>query len=296
MSAAAPRLGPLRAALRAALRIVADVARFRLRRLEMANLAGAAGVAIALGLPPLEIAGRLGFGALLNLLVYLNNDVLDLEADLASTTRDPAATRFLAAHRGAANGAQLALLALLLAIAALWRPSLLLPLVAGGGLCWAYSARLKRIAGLDVAAMVAWGVAMTLVGAPLDAPLAWCLVLQLGLFSGVFESIQVLRDRPEDLAVGVRTTAVALGEAGTRRLIQLLLLASGAYAALVVHPAAGLLPLVALGLPIERGRIPAYWTRVRLLLGVTLVVELAFVAVHGRTAGLWLAIQGGRLS
>jgi 4-hydroxybenzoate polyprenyltransferase len=282
--------------VRAALRIIADVAYFRLRRLEMANLVGAAGVAVAVGLAPLEIAGRLGFGALLNLLVYLNNDFLDVDADLASTTREPAMTRFLAAHRGAAIGAQLGLLALLALIAGLWEPTLLVPLLAGGGLCWAYSAKLKHVAGLDVAAMVAWGVAMTLVGAPLGSALAWALVIQLGLFSGVFESIQVLRDRPEDIEAGVRTTAVALGEIGTRRLIQIMLLVAATYAALVVHPAAGLLPLVALALPIRRASIPAYWTRVRLLLGVAFLAELAWVAVYGETAGLWLVVGDGRVT
>lgn len=280
----------------AALRIVADVARFRLRRLEMANLGGAAAVAVVAGLPPLEIAGRLLFGALLNLLVYLNNDYLDVDADLASTTRERAMTAFLAAHRPAAVAAQLALLGLLLAIALLWEPVLLLPLIAGGGLCWAYSARLKRIPGLDLAAMIAWGMAMSAVGAPLDDPLAWALVIQLGLFSGVFESIQVLRDRPEDAEVGVRTTAVALGELGSRRLIRIMLLLSGVYASFVLVGPIGLLPALGLLLPIDRATIPAYWTRVRLLLGVTLLVEVAYVALAGRSAGLWLAIEGGRIT
>ncbi len=280
----------------AAFRIIADVALFRLRRLEMANLAGAAAVAIAVGLPPVEIAGRLGFGALLNLLVYLNNDYLDLDADLISTTRDPTMTRFLGTHRGSAIAAQLGLLAILTAIALLWRPALLVPLIVGGGLCWAYSARLKRIAGFDVAAMILWGVAMTLVGAPLESPLAWALVLQLGLFSGVFESIQVLRDRPEDLIAKVRTTAVALGEVGTARLIRILLLISAAYGSLILHPAAGLLPLLALALPIERASMPVYWTRIRLLLGLAFLAEITWVTLYGESAGLWLALRDGRIT
>lgn len=291
-SRSARATGPVRAALR----IVADVADFRLRRLEMANLAGAAAVGVAVGLAPPELAGRLAFGALLNLLVYLNNDFLDVDADLASTTRAPEMTRFLAAHRGSAIGAQLGLLALLVVIALLWIPTLLVPLFAGGGLCWAYSARLKKIAGLDVAAMILWGVAMTLVGAPLESPLAWALVLQLGLFSGVFESIQVLRDRPEDLAVGVRTTAVVLGEVGTGRLIRIMLLVSAAYGSLLIHPIAGLLPLAALGLPITRASIPAYWTRIRLLLGLTFLAEIAWVSVYGHTSGLWLTISAGEVT
>ncbi|MBK8260680.1 MAG: UbiA family prenyltransferase [Nannocystis sp.] len=278
---------------RAALRIVRDVAVFRLRRLEMANLAGAAAVAAAVGLPGPEIAGRLGFGALLNLLVYLNNDYMDVDADLASTTRAPAMTRFLAEHRGAAALAQVGLLGLLVVIAGLWRPSLLVPLIAGGGICWAYSARLKRLPGLDVAAMVAWGVAMSLVGAPLAEPLAWALVLQLGLFSGVFEAIQVLRDRQEDAAAGVRTTAVALGERRTQGLIRGLLAASGLYACLVIHPAAGAPALLAMALPLEVRAIPRYWTQVRAALGLTLLGEAGFVAIYGETAGLLLRVGRG---
>ena len=277
----------------AALRIVADVASFRLRRLEMANLGGAAAVAVAAGLGPGEIAGRLGFAALLNLLVYLNNDYLDLDADLASTTREAAKTRFLAAHRRAALAAQVGLGAALAAIAGLWRPALAVPLLLGGGICWAYSARLKRAPGLDVLAMIGWGAAMSLCGAPLGDPVALALALQLGLFSGVFEAIQVLRDRPEDAAAGVRTTAVALGARGAALLVRGLLVAAGAYAALVIHPALGVLPAAAALLPIDAAAMPSYWTRIRAILGATLVAEVAVVVTRGGTAGLWLALGGG---
>ena len=41
------------------------------------------------------------------------------------------------------------------------------------------------------------------------------MALQLGLFSGVFETIQVLRDADEVAEEGVRTTAVALGKPRT---------------------------------------------------------------------------------
>jgi len=292
MNAKASSPGPVAAALR----IIVDVARFRLRRLEMANLAGAAAVGIAVGVGPGELGGRIGFGVLLNLLVYLNNDYLDVDADLSSTTRDPGMTRFLGEHRGPAVAAQIGLLGILAAIAILWRPTLLVPLIGGGGLCWAYSARLKKIAGLDVAAMIAWGVAMTLVGAPVDSPLTWVLVLQLGLFSGVFESIQVLRDRPEDIAVGVLTTAVALGEVGTSRLIRIMLLVSAAYGSLLVHPVAGALPFLALALPITRASIPAYWTRIRILLGLTFLAEIGWVTLYGHTSGLWLALGQGQIT
>jgi hypothetical protein len=47
--------------------------------------------------------------------------------------------------------------------------------------------------------MIAWGVAMPLVGSPIENQDGWALALQLGLFSGVFESIQVMRNADETL-------------------------------------------------------------------------------------------------
>jgi hypothetical protein len=89
----------------AALRILANVAVYRLRRLEMANMGGALVIMLALRLEPLDVAVRLGFAFLLNLLVYLNNDYLDLPTDLRSPARDDANTRYLRDHRGAALAA-----------------------------------------------------------------------------------------------------------------------------------------------------------------------------------------------
>jgi hypothetical protein len=47
--------------------------------------------------------------------------------------------------------------------------------------------------------MIAWGVAMPLVGSPIENQDGWALALQLGLFSGVFESIRLMRDADETL-------------------------------------------------------------------------------------------------
>ncbi len=132
-----------------ALRILFDVAVFRLRRLEMANLAGAISVMIALRLTLVEMLVRTGFALLLNLLAYLTNDYCDLDRDL-QTGRAQEKTRFLAEHRGAALGAQWALVALLSAIALVYSPGLLLALSLGAGLCWLYSAKVKRVPFADV--------------------------------------------------------------------------------------------------------------------------------------------------
>lgn len=261
----------------AELKIVLDVARYRLRRLEMANLAAAVAIMFALGLPAGPLGVRTCFGALLNLLVYLNNDWFDLDDDLEAATRDREKTRFLAAHRDAARRAQLGLLALLTGFALVWGGGLLWPLLLGGGVCWIYSALLKRRPYVDVIAMMIWGLAMPAVAVPPGHPEGLVLLGQLALFSGAFETIQVLRDRPLDARRGIRTTAVVLGRARTERLARGLLVLSGAYAATCFHPLLAVLPLTAAMLPIPACGLQRYWNHVRMLLGPTLLLECAWV-------------------
>ena len=250
-----------------AARIVLEVAVYRLRRLEMANIAGAAAIGFALQLSPGELALRIGFAFGLNLLVYLNNDYLDLAADLRVPDRADSKTRFLRDHRRAGICAQLGLLALLLAVCVAM-PGLLVPLVLGGGVCWAYSAKLKAMPYADVAAMIAWGVAMPLCGVPPESALGWALAGWLGLFSGVFEGIQVIRDHDADAATGVRTTAVALGVTRTLALVRVMLGVCAVYGALVVSPWLAALPALAILVPLDRVDVTRTWNQVRAVLGV----------------------------
>lgn len=268
----------------AALRILANVAVYRLRRLEMANMGGALVIMLALRLEPLDVAVRLGFAFLLNLLVYLNNDYLDLPTDLRSPARDDANTRYLRDHRGAALAAQLGLIAAMLATAAAWDLGLLLPLVVGGGVCWLYSARLKHVAGADVAAMMVWGAAMLTVAFPPAHMLGWALAGLLALDSAVFETIQVIRDHDADREAGVRTTAVALGVPRTLALARVLLVLGGVAAAAAIHPLAAVPPMIGVTLPL--GRPDRYWNQIRLLLGVAFLFAAGYVYLHGATAGL----------
>ncbi|MEM9452833.1 MAG: UbiA family prenyltransferase [Myxococcota bacterium] len=262
----------------AELEIVLDVARYRLRRLEMANLAAAVAIMLALRLPTGELIVRACFGLLLNLLVYLNNDWFDLDDDLEASTRDRDKTRFLATHRDAALRAQLGLAATLTGFALVWGGGLWWPLLVGGGVCWLYSARLKRHPYVDVLAMMLWGLAMPAVAVPPGYPTGWLLLGQLALFSGVFETIQVLRDRCIDARRGVHTTAVVLGSTRTQRLARGLMVVSGAYAATFFHPVLAVLPLTAAALPIPTDDLPRYWNRIRLLLGPTLLLECVWVS------------------
>ncbi len=178
----------------AALKIIVNVAVFRLKKLEMANMFAAVAIMLALRLDWDDMALRFGFGLLLNLLAYLTNDYCDVDQDLASPNKNTKSVRFLKEHMGAALGAQIGLAVVLAGIAIWWSPGLLVALVAGAGICWVYSWKLKRLPYVDVLAMITWGAAMPLVGVPLDSALGWILLGQLALFSACFESIQVIRE------------------------------------------------------------------------------------------------------
>jgi len=276
----------------AALRILFDVASYRLRRLEMANLAAAVAVMLALHTPWLDLVLRTAFGAGLNILAYLTNDYCDVEQDLAEG-REPAKTRFLHEHMGAALAAQLGLGALLALAALLYDPGLLLALGLGAGVCWAYSAKLKALPAVDIFSMVVWGIAMPLIAFPLGNHLGWVLVLQLGLFSACFESIQVLRDHEEDVRANVRTSAVVFGPQATRRLARVFMLAAMLYGVLVVERYAGLALAVALLVPQPKvtedaAAVSRYWNRIRLVQGLSWLALLAGVFLRGTNHG-WLS-------
>jgi 4-hydroxybenzoate polyprenyltransferase len=272
----------------AALKILADVAIFRLRKLEMANMFAAVVIMITLRLPLEDMAVRFGFALLLNLLAYLTNDYLDVDQDLRSPNKDHAKAGYLKAHMGAALAAQLFLAVFLALVAFAWSLGLLVALVAGAGICWIYSWKLKRLPYLDVIAMITWGVAMPLPGFPLDAALGWLLVGQLALFSACFESIQVIRDHDEDLESGVRTTAVRLGVPATRVLLRVFIVLAAAYACLFLHRWIGLALLASLFLPLRKETADVYWNRQRAIMGVAWLALAGWIFWTGSAFG-WAA-------
>jgi 4-hydroxybenzoate polyprenyltransferase len=279
----APKVG----AVAAAIRILGDVVWYRLARLEMANLGGAVSVMVALRLSLADIAVRTSFAFLLNVLAYTTNDYCDIERDLASG-RANEKTRFLADHRGAALGAQAVLVLVLAGIALWWSPGLTLAIVAGAGLCWLYSAKLKRVAYVDVVLMGLCGAGMALVAVPLDRALGWYLVAQLGVFSACFELIQVLRDREEDERNGVFTTAVRLGEARTLAFLRLMMVASALYASLTLNRFVGPVLVFAVLVPFDSAHADRYWNRVRLVFGLAWLGIVSWVAASGNANGLWI--------
>src|ERR1051325_3747452 len=132
------------------LNIVIGVVAYRLRKLEMANLAAAVAIAVALRLPPLDVLYRTLFAFVLNVLVYLNNDYLDVGMDLNSSGKDTEKTRYLSEHLRAALVAQIVLAAALMLFALAYDPGLLIALTIGGGVCIVYSAYLKRMPFVDI--------------------------------------------------------------------------------------------------------------------------------------------------
>ena len=67
--------------------------------------------------------------------------------------------------------AQITLLVLLCAGAVAYDPGLLFPILAGGGICWWYSAILKRRPFWDIVSMMVWGLAMPMCGSPVERAL-----------------------------------------------------------------------------------------------------------------------------
>jgi 4-hydroxybenzoate polyprenyltransferase len=274
----------------AALKILIDVAIFRLKKLEMANMFAAAAIMVAIGLGIVEIMIRFGFGVLLNVLAYLTNDYYDVDQDLASPNKDHKKAQYLKDHMGAAVAAQVGVALVLLGIGIVYSYGLIVALVAGAGICWVYSWKLKRLPYVDVLAMISWGVAMPLVGFPLDSVLGWSLVFQLALFSACFESIQIIRDHDEDVRSGVRTTAVRLGVPRTTFLLRLFMVISASYAILVLNRWFGLALLATLLIPFKKDKAAAYWNQVRLVTGIVWLAMIAWIFFNGGSSGLLVNI------
>jgi lycopene elongase/hydratase (dihydrobisanhydrobacterioruberin-forming) len=274
----------------AAIKILVDVAIFRLKKLEMANMFAAVAIMFAIHLPIQEMAVRFAFGLVLNLLAYLTNDYCDVDQDLSSPNKDHTKARFLKKHMRAAFVVQIVLFVFLGIVGFAWSKGLVIALLLGAGICWIYSWKLKRYPYVDVIAMISWGAAMPLVGFPLDSLLGWSLVMQLALFSACFESIQIVRDHDEDVRSGVRTTAVRWGIRSTMFLLRLFMLASAGYAILVLNRWFGMALLVALLIPFKRDNAAAYWNQVRVVMGLVWVAMVGWIYWYGASTGLLVSI------
>jgi len=252
----------------AAWRIAADVAIYRLRKREAGNLATSLTLGLALGLPWVDLGWRAAFGALLNLFVYLVNDVFDVSIDLAAPGRDTERTRFLAAHLPEAKALCVALAVALATAGALHSTGLLAAALINTAVILAYSGYLKHRPVADIASMGVWGVTMAMVGFPLESADGWRLAALLGLLSMVTEAVQVVRDEPSDRAAGVRTTAVVYGPRAASRVAKVTMLAAAAYAAVMIHPAGAVLAVGVL-VALRPERASRSWDALRVLFGAT---------------------------
>jgi 4-hydroxybenzoate polyprenyltransferase len=271
-AAASPAPVPL---LRAALRIVVEAAVYRIRKHEAGNLFGTVSLLVARGATIPELAVRTTFAAILNLWIYLLNDLYDVRLDLDSPGKERGKSEFLARHRRAAAFALALMLVVLLAMAVLHSRILVVALLANVALDFVYSGWLKRVPFVDVVLNAAWGFSMTLCGV-LERDLHVSLKLAgfMGLVAACFEVIQVIRDEPADRAAGLRTTGTVLGTGGSRWLFRALALGTAAYAVVLLHSWAALALLLALVLPLAPARAARSWDLARVLFALVWIALL----------------------
>ncbi len=271
----------------AALRVVLDTAAYRLKQREAGNLVTSLTLALALSLPVRDLAVRFTFGVVLNLFVYLVNDLLDVHVDLRAPGREQARVQFLAEHLRE-GWAAVAVLTLAAAALAAWHSAgLVASLAATAVIIPVYTRFLKRVPLADLGAMTAWGFSMALVGAPLDSPAGLRFAGLLAILCTITEAVQVLRDHDSDHAAGVRTTAVALGPRATAWVARALVVGAAAYASLCLSRHLGALFLLGLLVPLSAARAAKSWDAFRLVFGVSWLALLAHYHRLGRLDG-WL--------
>ncbi|MBW2734862.1 MAG: UbiA family prenyltransferase [Deltaproteobacteria bacterium] len=267
-----------------AFRIAFESFGYRLKKREANNFLVAASMLVAFNMPWADAALRVAFALLLNMTIYLINDVCDVEVDQASPGKDQGRVAFRAKHPGAAWAA-LSTESALLAGLALWHTLLfeswLLPAawVINIILIFAYSRWLKRVPVLDVVLMAAAGASTTMVGVP-HRPLGYKLLGLFALLCAAYQVIQVVRDLLEDQKNNVRTTAVLLGEGGSRLFFSAIVLSAAVYGVLSIG---SLVPLaLALGVffPLNVKHAGRSWDLARALFGFVWLGLLAQIFLN----------------
>jgi hypothetical protein len=85
-----------------------------------------------------------------------------------------------------------------------------------------------------------------------------------------------------------------LGKKKTLALARALMVLCTVYAALFMHPAAAAISAGALIVPFTAANIERYWTRVKLVYGVSWLVICAWVFLYGESSGLLASIRAAR--
>lgn len=280
----------------AALKILAHVASYRLRKLQMASLAATLSIALVLHLPWGEVFYRVLIVFGLNVLIYLNNDYLDVALDAQSSTKNTAHAQFLSDNKKVAWYTQWVLLATLVMLAMFLNWQLLAPVLCGAAACYLYSRYFKYCLYWDIAVTTLCGFLLSLCGTPLNNPLGLLMAVILALITGIFQFIQSACDADDDAAAGVRTTAVALGRHRSLFWIRILMTLIAVITALFLQVLIGFWMLVAVLVPCGSGAggMMQYWTRIKLIYGLSWLGICWLLFQSGHAQGfLTLAVAAG---
>jgi 4-hydroxybenzoate polyprenyltransferase len=242
---------------------------------EVNNLAVTLSMMVAFGLPWPEILYRSAFALVLNILAYLINDYCDISVDLTSPQKNQLQVQLMAQNRGATLGALVSLALLLTAGGLLHSWHLVIAFLSSALVVLLYSAWLKSRPFVDLLLMIVAGATGTMIGIPAYSPLGWKLLGLLALFSGCYESIQVIRDEPADRLKKVTTTAVFLGVKTTAWIYRLLIISAALFGLLLLRSPVPLALLLAAFVPLTPGQAARSWDMVRLILGSTWIGLMA---------------------
>lgn len=252
----------------AAVRLLVDSAAYRVSRREGGNLVTSMTLALALALPIGDVTYRLLFGIVLNLFVYLLNDCIDVRIDLAASGRDVERTQRLHEHIREGWAMVIVLGASLAVLGAVHSVGLLVTFGVNAVLIATYSRWLKRLPVVDILAMAAWGLAMAMVGFPLDSGAGWRFAVLLAILCAVTEVVQVVRDFSSDRRAGLRTTAVVLGISPTVWIGRGLILMATAFTFLMLNQIVAVALLPALLVPLDESNAVRAWDRLRIIFGL----------------------------
>lgn len=274
-----------------AAKIVWNSTIYRIKKREMANLVGSISIMAGLHYSTGEIMIRGIFAMLLNMAVYLVNDLIDVEIDLHGGKRQKRKVILLKENKKSALAAIIIIALILFIFCIAYNLSLFIPLAGGIGICWLYSAYTKNIPFVDVISMTIWAVAMVSTGVKLHSINGWLLAFQLGLYSSCFEMIQTMRDVNEDSRACIKTTAVFLGPKRSKLLLSILMLSASIYCYLFINKILSIISMFAIIIPLPENStnpdsMQKYWNKIKAIYGL-LWLAIIITVWHGRApAGL----------
>lgn len=265
--------------LLSSIRIAYESFAYRVRKREANNLVVTFSMMVAFGLSWPDLIYRGIFALVLNMYIYLINDVFDVHVDLASPGKDQVKTIYISKHPKSAWLAvvleALILIALSIGHYFLYQNILLiLAFVINTVVIIGYSRWLKRIPFLDVGIMAVAGASTTMMGVPTNA-LGYSILGFLAILCASYQIIQLVRDMEVDQKEGVHTSAVLLGAKASRIGFIFLVIGGAIYGILLLKSFAPLGLLAGIVFPLTPEKAERSWDYARLVFGL-----------------VWLAILG----